>query len=160
SNYGVVFAGLKPWSYRVPLGRDLTTMLNEVRGKFAQIQEAIIIAFYRPAIDGIGNASGFDLRVEDRGGVGRGQMQTFVQELIADGNSQSKLRGVSSAYRAAVPQLFADIDREKVKKLGVSLQDVFNTLSVSLGSAYVNDFNRFGRTWQVDVQAESRFRYR
>ncbi|HWB20176.1 MAG TPA: multidrug efflux RND transporter permease subunit [Phycisphaerales bacterium] len=160
SNYGVVFAGLKPWSYRVPRGRDLMTMLNEVRGKFAQIQEGIIIAFYRPAIDGIGNASGFDLRVEDRGGVGRDAMQTFVQELIADGNSQSKLRGVSSAYRAAVPQLFADIDREKVKKLGVSLQDVFSTLSVSLGSAYVNDFNRFGRTWQVDVQAESRFRYR
>jgi HAE1 family hydrophobic/amphiphilic exporter-1 len=160
SNYAVCFAGLKPWSYRVPRHLDMQAILTEVRGKFAQIQEGYIIAFYRPAVDGIGNASGFDLRLEDRGGVGRMQMQQFTQELVADGNAQSKLRRVSSPYKAAVPQLFADIDREKCKKLGLSLADVFSTLSVNLGSAYVNDFNKFGRTWQVDVQADSRFRYR
>jgi hydrophobic/amphiphilic exporter-1 (mainly G- bacteria), HAE1 family len=160
SNYGVVFAGLKPWSYRVPKKRDLQTMLAEVRGKFARIQEGIVIAFYLPAVEGIGNASGFDLRLEDRAGVGRMQLQQFVQELVADANSQSKLRNVSSPYRAAVPQIFTDIDREKAKKLGIPLQDLFNTLGTNLGSAYVNDFNKFGRTWQVDVQAESRFRYR
>ncbi|MDB5293195.1 MAG: multidrug efflux transporter permease subunit [Phycisphaerales bacterium] len=160
SNYGVAFAGLKPWTYRVPQGRDLQTMLAEVRGKFAQIHEGVVIAFYLPAVEGIGNAAGFDLRIEDRGGLGRERMQQFVQELTTDGNAQTKLRGVSSAYRAAVPQLFADIDREKAKKLGLSLQDVFSTLSVDLGSDYVNDFNKFGRTWQVDVQADSKFRYR
>ena len=160
SNYGVVFAGLKPWSYRVPRGRDLETMLAEVRGRFSKIQDGIIIAFNRPAVDGIGNASGFDLRLEDRGSVGRVRMQQFVQELAADGNAQTKLRNVASSYRAAVPQLFAEIDREKVKKLGMSLQDVFSTLGIYLGSAYVNDFNKFGRTWQVDVQADSAFRVR
>ncbi len=160
SNYGVAFAGLKPWTYRVPSGRDLQTMLAEVRGRFAGIQEGLVLAFYLPAVEGVGNAAGFDLRIEDRGGVGRERMQQFVHELAADGNAQSKLRSVASPYRAAVPQLFADVDREKVKKLGMPLQDVFNTLSVNLGSAYVNDFNRFGRTWQVDVQADSRFRYR
>ncbi len=160
SNYGVAFAGLKPWSYRVPKGRDLQTMLAEVRQRFAQIQEGFVLAFYLPAVEGVGNAAGFDLRIEDRGGVGREPMQQFVQELVADGNAQTKLRNVSSAYRAAVPQLYADIDREKAKKLGLSLQDVFSTLSVNLGSAYVNDFNQFGRTWQVDVQADSPFRFR
>src|SRR5262249_62428686 len=94
------------------------------------------------------------------GGVGRGPLQQFVQELVVDGNAQTKLKNVSSAYRAAVPQLYADIDREKAKKLGLSLQDVFSTLSVNLGSAYVNDFNKFGRTWQVDVQADGKFRNR
>ncbi len=160
SNYGVVFAGLRPWSYRVPRGRDLQTMLTEVRGKFAEIQEGFILAFNRPAVDGIGNASGFDVRLQDRGGVGRQQMQQFALELVADGNTQSKLRRVATPYRAGVAQLFADIDREKCKKLGLSLADVFATLSVNLGSAYVNDFNQFGRTWQVDVQADSAFRYR
>jgi HAE1 family hydrophobic/amphiphilic exporter-1 len=160
SNYGVAFAGLKPWSYRVPKGQDLQTLLRQVRAKFAQIQEGIIIAFYLPAVEGVGNAAGFDLRLQDRGNVGRVQMQQFVQEMVNDANSQTKLRNVSSAYRAAVPQLYADIDREKAKKLGLSLQDVFGTLSVNLGSAYVNDFNKYGRTWQVNVQADSRFRYR
>ena len=160
SNYGVVFAGLKPWSYRVPKGEDMNTLLTKVRGQFAEIQEGFVLAFYLPAVEGVGNAAGFDLRIEDRGGVGRDQMQQFVQELSADGNAQTKLRGVASPYRAAVPQLYADIDREKAKKLGLSLQSVFSTLSVNLGSAYVNDFNEFGRTWQVDVQAEGKFRQR
>jgi len=160
SNFGVLFAGLKPWTWRVPRGRDLATLLAEMRGRFSHIQEALVLAFSRPAVDGVGNAAGFDLRLEDRGGVGRQQMQQFVQELVADGNAQSKLRSVASSYRAGVPQLYADIDREKAKKLGLALQDVFSTLSVNLGSAYVNDFNKFGRTWQVNVQAESRFRYR
>ncbi len=135
SNYGVAFAGLKPWSYRVPRGRDMQTLLQEVRGRFGKIQEGIVLAFYLPAIEGVGNAAGFDLRLEDREGVGRERMQQLVQELSADGNAQTKLRDVSSAYRAAVPQLYADVDREKVKKLGMSLQDVFSTLSVNLGSA-------------------------
>lgn len=160
SNYGVLFAGLKPWSERIPAGRDLDTILGELRGKLEGIQEGLVFAFTFPAVDGVGNASGFDLRVEARGDVGRQQLEQFIQELTADANAQSKLQGVGSAYRAAVPQLFVDIDREKVKKLGIPLQEVFSTLSVNLGSAYVNDFNRFGRTWQVDVQADAAFRHR
>src|SRR5262245_7376619 len=160
SNYGVVFAGLEPWSYRVPRGLDYQKMLAELRAKFSKIPEAIVIAFYRPAVDGVGNAAGFDLRLQDRGGIGRERLQQFVQEFVADGGAQTKLRNVSSPYRAGVPQLYADIDREKAKKRGLALQDVFATLGVNLGSAYVNDFNKFGRTWQVTAQADTRFRHR
>src|SRR6185295_17890173 len=107
SNYGVVFAGLKPWSYRVPRGQDIITLLTTMRARFAEIQEGFVLAFYLPAVEGVGSAAGFDLRLEDRGGVGRDQMQQFVQELVADGNAQSKLRRVSTPYKAAVAQLFA-----------------------------------------------------
>ena len=158
SNYAVMFAGLKPWSERVPRGRGLPVLLGEVRKSYAQIQEGIVIAFQLPAVEGIGNAAGFDLRLEDRGGVGRFGMQQLVQELIADGSAQSGLQRISSPYRAAVPMLYADVDREKVKKRGVPLQDVFSTMSVNLASSYVNDFNKFGRTWQVNLQADSAFR--
>jgi HAE1 family hydrophobic/amphiphilic exporter-1 len=160
SNYGVVFVGLKPWDYRVPRGQDINTLLAGFRKRVGTIQEGVVLAFYLPAVDGVGNTAGFDVRLQDRAGVGRQQMQQFVDELTHDGNAQTRLRNVASAYRAAVPQIYADIDREKAKKLGMSLQDVFNTLSVDLGSNYVNDFNKYGRTWQVNVQAEGQFRHR
>ncbi len=158
SNYSLFFIGLEDWEQRVPKGRDLATMMNEVREKTSHIPDGLCIVFSLPAVDGVGSASGFDLRLQDRGGIGRPAMGELVQNLVVDGNAQSKLRGVNSAYRAAVPQLFADVDREKVKKLGIPLQDVFSTMSGYLASAYVNDFNLFGRTWQVNVSADSRFR--
>ncbi len=133
-------------------------MMNEVRQNTSKIPDGLCIVFSLPAVDGVGSASGFDLRLQDRAGIGRDAMGQLVQGLVADGNAQTKLRGVNSAYRAAVPQLFADVDREKVKKLGIPLQDVFSTMSGYLASAYVNDFNLFGRTWQVNVSADSRFR--
>ncbi|MDB5333727.1 MAG: hydrophobe/amphiphile efflux family transporter [Phycisphaerales bacterium] len=160
SNFGVDFIGLAPWSYRVPRGRDYQIILAELRGKFSKIQDGVVIAFYGPAVDGIGNASGFDLRVQDTGDVGRARLQQFVQELVTDANAQSKLRNIASPFREAVPQLYADVDREKAKKLDLTLQNVFSTLSVNLGSSYINDFNKFGRTWQVSAQADSKFRFR
>lgn len=158
SNFALFFVGLKDWNERLPKGRDLTTIMSEVRKKTGEIPDGLCIVFSLPAIDGLGSASGFDLRVQDRAGVGRQAMGEVVQTLVANGNAQSKLRGVNSAFRAAVPQLFADIDREKVKKLGIPLQDVFSTMSGYLAAAYVNDFNLFGRTWQVSVSADSTFR--
>jgi HAE1 family hydrophobic/amphiphilic exporter-1 len=158
SNYAAMFAGLEDWSVRLPKGRDTDTIMAELRRKTAAIPDALCIVFSLPAIDGVGSASGFDLRLQDRSGVGRQAMGELVQGLVVDGNAQSKLRAVNSGYRAAVPQLFADVDREKVKKLGIPLQDVFSTMSGYLASAYVNDFNLFGRTWQVNVSADSRFR--
>jgi len=158
SNYAMFFCGLEDWDVRLPKGRDLDTIMAEVRRRTAEIPDALCIVFSLPAVDGVGNASGFDLRLQDRSGVGREAMGELVQGLVADGNAQSKLRGVNSAYRAAVPQLFADVDREKVKKLGIPLQDVFSTMAGYLSAAYVNDFNLFGRTWQVSVSAEARFR--
>ena len=158
SNYALFFIGLEDWSGGLPKGRDLATMMNEVRQKTSKIPDGLCIVFSLPAVDGVGSASGFDLRLQDRAGIGRNAMGQLVQGLVADGNAQTKLRGVNSAYRAAVPQLFADVDREKVKKLGIPLQDVFSTMSGYLAAAYVNDFNLFGRTWQVSVSADSRFR--
>ncbi len=158
SNYALFFIGLEDWDVRLPKGRDLATIMNDLRQRTAQIPDGLCIVFSLPAVDGVGSASGFDLRLQDRSGIGRPAMGELVQELVADGNAQSKLRGVNSAYRAAVPQLYADVDREKVKKLDIPLQDVFSTMSGYLASAYVNDFNLFGRTWQVNVSADSRFR--
>ncbi len=158
SKYAVIFTALKPWSERVPKGRSIGRIIGEMQSQYYGIQDAIVFAFSLPAVDGVGNAAGFDLRVQDRSGLGRGMLQGVVGELMADGASQSKLGGLSSAFRAGVPQLFADVDREKVRKVGVRLQDVFSTLSAYLGSRYVNDFNKFGRTWQVNVQADSIYR--
>ncbi len=158
SNYALFFIGLEDWSVRLPKGRDLAAITGDLRAKTAQIPDGLCIVFSLPAVDGVGNASGFDLRIQDRSGIGRQAMAEIVQGMVVDGNAQSKLRGVNSAYRASVPQLFADVDREKVKKLGIPLQDVFSTMSGYLSSAYVNDFNLFGRTWQVNVSADSKFR--
>ncbi len=146
SNYGVAFAGAEAVDRTgCPRGGTCRRSSGSCGGKFAGDPGGVRHRVLSPGRRGAwGNAAGFDLRLEDRGGVGRVQMEQFVQELSADGNAQTKLRGVASAYRAAVPQLFADIDREKAKKLSMSLQDVFSTLSVNLGSAYVNDFNKFG----------------
>jgi len=132
--------------------------MSQLREKTSAIPDALCIVFSLPAVDGVGSASGFDLRVQDRSGVGRSAMGEVVQTLVFEGNQDPQLRGVNSAFRVAVPQIFVDVDREKVKKLGVPLQDVFSTMSGYLSSAYVNDFNLFGRTWQVNVSADSRFR--
>jgi len=158
SNYAMFFIGLQDWEERIPKGRDLNTMMAELRTRTAAIPDGLCIVFSLPAVDGVGNASGFDLRLQDRSSIGRQAMGEIIREFVADGNTQSKLVGVNSAYRAAVPQLFADVDREKVKKMGLPLQDVFSTLSGYLAPAYVNDFNLFGRTWQVTVSADSQFR--
>jgi HAE1 family hydrophobic/amphiphilic exporter-1 len=158
SNYALFFIGLEDWAERLPEGHDLDSIMQHLRAETSKIPDGLAIVFSLPAVDGVGSASGFDLRIQDRAGLGRDAMGEVVQTMVADGNAQSKLTGVNSAFRAAVPQLFADVDREKVKKLGLPLQDVFSTLSGYLSAAYVNDFNLFGRTWQVSVSADSRFR--
>lgn len=160
SNYAMFFVGLEDWSQRLPKGRDLETMMSELRAKTSRIPDGLVIVFSLPAVDGVGSASGFDLRLQDRAGLGREAMGEVVQGLVVDGNAQTNLRGVNSAFRPAVPQLFADVDRERVKDLGIPLQDVFSTMSGYLSAAYVNDFNLFGRTWQVSVSADTQFRSR
>jgi HAE1 family hydrophobic/amphiphilic exporter-1 len=103
-------------------------------------------------------AGGFQMQVEDRGGVAPRELQQVVDEMVADGNAQSGLTGLQSGFRAGVPVIHAEVDRAKAKSLGVSLDAIFGTLQTALGSAYVNDFNKFGRTWQVRVQADQKFR--
>ena len=124
----------------------------------AEIPDAISIVFPPPSIRGLGQAGGFQMMVQDRGGVGGPALQQIVEEMVRDGNSQTGLAALNSTYRAGVPQLFVDVDRVKAKSVGVPLTGVFSTLQTYLGSYYVNDFNLFGRTYQVRMQAEPSFR--
>jgi len=158
SNAAVVFVTLDPWDERTDPGLSQEAILANLQGQFNQIQESIIYGFFPPAIPGLGVAGGFQMQIEDRGGVGLRELDVMVREIIRDGNAQSQLAGLNTTYRVDVPQLFAEVDRTKAKTLGVPLTEVFGTLQAFLGSAYVNDFNKFGRTWQVKVQADHRFR--
>ena len=114
--------------------------------------------FGAPAVDGLGSAGGFKLMVEATGDVKLDTLQAQADELAARGNRQPGLVGLLNSFRAGAPQLFVDVDRTKVKTMGVELTEVFDVLQAYLASYYVNDFNRFGRTWQVNVQADARFR--
>ena len=154
-NTGTIFFGLKPFGERTRSAEEITAELNM---KFAGIQEAFGFAFQPPAILGIGTGSGFSLFVQDRAGLGYGELQNAVSGLSG---ALSQVPGMGfpiSSYQANVPQLDAVVDRVKAKAQGVALTDLFETLQVYLGSAYVNDFNRFGRTWQVIAQADAPFR--
>ncbi len=158
SNAATFFISLTPWSERQTPALQAEAIVGRLYAQYQQIQEAIILPFAPPPISGLGNASGFDLRLQDRGGVGLATLQQLAQEMAQDGNAQSGLTGLYSSFRANVPQLFADVDRVKVKTLDIPLSTVFGTLQAYLGSAYVNDFNQFGRTYQVRVQADPAFR--
>ena len=117
-------------------------------------------AFGAPPIDGLGTTGGFKLIVEDRGNLGLAELQRVSDQIVARGNRTPGLQGLFNSSRANTPWLYLDIDRTKCMALGVPVSDVFNTLQVYLGSYYVNNFNEFGRTWQVNVQADARFRDR
>jgi multidrug efflux pump len=124
------------------------------------VQDAVVVAFGAPPVDGLGTTGGFKMQVQDRSDAGFEALQGAVENVIRTGAAQPGLVGLFSSFRATQPQLFVDVDRAKAKSLGVNLDDVFSTLQVYLGSAYVNDFTRFGRNWQVNVQAEAAYRMR
>jgi HAE1 family hydrophobic/amphiphilic exporter-1 len=160
SNAATFYVVREPWERRQGAGLDQETVLGGLRRKFAAIPEGIVFAFPPPAIQGLGVAGGFQMQIEDQGGAGLAELQKVTDEMVRAGNAQSRLRSLNTTFRAGVPQLYADIDRVKVKSENVPLDTVFNTLQASLGSAYVNDFNLFERTYQVRVQADQRFRLR
>ena len=114
--------------------------------------------FPPPPVMGLGTIGGFRMQVEDRGSLGFEELYKQTQNLIAKGNADPALHGLFSSYQVNVPQIDADVDREKAKSQGVSLQDLFDTMQIYLGALYINDFNLFGRTYQVNAQAEPRFR--
>jgi HAE1 family hydrophobic/amphiphilic exporter-1 len=157
ANSGTVFVVFKPWEER---GERLSQehIVNDLRRRFATIQEGITFVFPPPAIRGLGVAGGFEMQIEDRGDLGLTTLEKITQEMVQDGNSQSGLTALNSTFRAGVPQLFVDVDRTKVKALGIPLSSIFNSLQAYLGSAYVNDFTLFGRTYQVRIQAAPEFR--
>ena len=158
SNAATFYVSLDPWDERAEQGHDLDSILTSLRHGMRDIQDARPFAFPPPSIRGLGVGGGFQMQLQDRGGVGLPALQQMVEEMLHDGETQSGLASLNSTFRAGVPQLFADVDRVKAKALGIPLTEVFGTLQSYLGSSYVNDFNAFGRTYQVRVQAESGFR--
>jgi multidrug efflux pump len=157
NNAATIFVTQKPWDER-----DVNTqqLVGEFFMKTGHIKEGLVLAFAPPAIFGLGNAGGYELYIQNRGDGGPVQMQQALQGLLGRLNSDPMLGGAQSLWRANVPQLFVDVDRDKARALGVPVSDVFATLSATLGSFYVNDFNKYGRTWQVQMSAEPQFRDR
>jgi multidrug efflux pump len=157
-NSGIVFATLKPFEERTASGESAAAIAAALNQKFASIQDAYIAIFPPPPVQGLGTIGGFRLQVEDRGSEGFEELYKQTQNLIAKANATPGLAGVFSSFQINVPQIRADVDREKAKSQGVDLQDLYDTMQIYLGSLYANDFNRFGRTYQVNVQAEPGFR--
>jgi multidrug efflux pump len=154
-NTGTIFFGLEGFETRK---RPAPEIVGELMTKFSAIQEGFAFAIMPPAILGIGTGSGFSLFVQDRTGMGYGELQNVLGALSG---ALSQVPGMGfpiTSYQANVPQLTAEVDRTKAKREGLALTDVFETLQVYLGSAYVNDFTRFGRTYQVYAQADAAFR--
>jgi multidrug efflux pump len=159
SNFGSMFVTFEDFAKR-----HSHEMYDEVIARklqkrcYEEIDEAVIGVFRAPPIRGLGNAGGFKLQTEQRGFVDLDELQNATDELVQKANATGQFAGVFTLFRANTPQLFLDIDRVKTESLDVPVQDVFTTLQVYMGSLYVNDFNKFGRTWQVQVQADAPFR--
>jgi multidrug efflux pump len=159
SNTGIAFVVLKPADERAGMpGLDAQTIVGQLNQQFSGIQDAFVAIFPPPAVQGLGQVGGFKLYVEDRAGLGFEELYGQVQAGLAAGRGDPALAGLFSSFQVSVPQIDAQVDRDRAKSYGVTLGDVFETLQVYLGSLYVNDFNQFGRTYQVNVQAESDFR--
>jgi multidrug efflux pump len=155
---GIVFVTLKPFEDRP--GKDLSgfAIAQRLQQKFAGISDAFIAIFPPPPVQGLGTIGGFKLQVEDRTDAGYEALDAVMKTVVAKARQTPELAGVFSSYEINVPQLYADLDRTKAMQLGVDVQDVFDTMQIYLGSLYINDFNKFGRTYQVIAQADRQFR--
>jgi multidrug efflux pump len=158
-NAGAIFLTLEPWEERAgDPKRSAAAITGALFQKFAAIQEALILVVQPPPVSGIGNAGGFRMMVEDRGGRGPEALQAATVAMMVRANQEPGLRQVFTLFETSTPELFLDIDRAKAELLGINVADVFTALQVYIGSAYVNDFNLFGRTFRVTAQADSPFR--
>jgi len=155
NNAATIFVTQKHWDERSVTASEL---VGELFGKTAGIKDALVLAFNPPAIFGLGTAGGYELYIQNRGEGGAKRMNEVTQAFLARVNADPTLGGAQTLWRATVPQLYADVDREKAKKLGVPVDQVYAALSATLGTYYVNDFNKYGRTWQVLMSAEAGFR--
>jgi multidrug efflux pump len=159
-NSGIVFTPLKPFDERKDPSMSAGAIAAELNAQFAGIQDAYIAIFPPPPVQGLGTIGGFRLQVEDRGSLGYEELYKQTQNILAKARALPELDPMSvfTSYQVNVPQIDANIDREKAKTHGVAISDIFDTMQVYLGSLYANDFNRFGRTYQVNVQADQQFR--
>jgi multidrug efflux pump len=157
-NAGIVFVTLKPFDERKDPSMSAGAIAGALNGQYANIQEAYMAIFPPPPVQGLGTIGGFRLQIEDRGNLGYEELYKETMNIINKSHNVPELAGLFTSYTVNVPQVDAAIDREKAKTHGVAVSDIFDTLQIYLGSLYANDFNRFGRTYQVNVQAEQQFR--
>ncbi|KQO37865.1 transporter [Pseudomonas sp. Leaf83] len=159
-NSGIVFVTLKDFGLRKDESMSAGAIAAELNGQFSEIQEAYLAIFPPPPVQGLGTIGGFRLQIQDRGNLGYEELYTQTQNILNKARQLPELNPMSvfTSYQVNVPQVDAAIDREKAKTHGVAISDIFDTLQVYLGSLYANDFNRFGRTYQVNVQADQQFR--
>jgi multidrug efflux pump len=159
-NEGIVFFGLEDFDLRTSPDKSKLAILGAVNGAVQQIAGARIFVVPPPAVDGMGNAGGFKVQLQDRAGLGEQALFGATWGTLGQvyGNPQSAIGTPFSTYDINVPQLLANVDRTRAKQMGVSLGDIYDTLQINLGSLYVNDFSRFGKTYQVIVQADASHR--
>ena len=159
-NSGIVFTPLKPFDERSDPSMSASAIAAQLNAQFAEIQDAYIAIFPPPPVQGLGTIGGFRLQVQDRGNLGYDELYVQTQNILAKARQLPELDPMSvfTSYQVNVPQVDAAIDRDKAKIHGVAISDIFDTMQIYLGSLYANDFNRFGRTYQVNVQAEQQFR--
>jgi multidrug efflux pump len=158
-NLGQFFVSFAPFDERRDPDLSAGAITGHVRELLAEeVPEAATSVFTPPPVSGLGSASGFKIIIEDRGDLGLAKLQETIERVIERSKQSDKVENLFSVFRANVPQLYMDIERDKCQTMGVNPADVFSTLQIYLGSLYVNDFNRFGRTWQVNVQARGEFR--
>jgi multidrug efflux pump len=158
SNQAFFVIRLKPYETRTDPAQGAGAIIARLRPQMAAIQGAIGFPFNLPPILGLGNTGGFQYALEALQGQSSSDVAAALRGLVVAANAQPELAGVYSTYAADTPQIYLDIDRDKAQVLGVKISDIFNALQATLGTYYVNDFNVFGRTWQVNVQAETPFR--
>ncbi|WP_343684612.1 multidrug efflux RND transporter permease subunit [Asticcacaulis sp.] len=160
SNSAVVFLALDSFEERGKNHLDAGTIAGALNQKFLGIGDAYVVVFPPPPILGLGTTGGFKLQLQDRGALGPEALDQATKAFVAKAYQTKELAGVFSNYQINVPQVYADIDRVKARQLGVNVQDVFDTMQIYLGSMYVNDFNKFGRTYSVRLQADAPYRAR
>src|SRR5690349_5243329 len=159
TNSGIVFVTLKPSEDRRSADLSAGAIAGALNQKFGAIQDAYIAVFPPPPVMGLGTIGGFRMQIEDRSDRGFDELYKQTQNLIAASRKDPALAGLFSSFQVSVPQVDADVNREKAKAEGVNLGDVYQTMQAYMGSLYVNDFNRFGRTYQVNVSADPAFRH-
>ena len=157
-NAGAVWAVLKHWDERSAAEDHIQAVVDRLNGQLRHIEDAVVFAVRPPPIQGLGATGGFQMELQDVGGLGPETLQLVATDMIDRGRANPVLTAMNTTFRAGVPELFLEVDREKAKRLDVPLDVIFGTLQANLGSAYANDFNLFGRTWKVYVQADQQFR--
>jgi multidrug efflux pump len=158
TNSGIVFAGLKPFDQRKDPSLSAGAIAMRLNKKYAGLSDAFVVMFPPPPVQGLGTTGGFKLQVEDRASQGYEALDGAVKAFLARAAKAPELANLFTSYQVNVPQLYADVDRTKARQLGVAVTDIFDTLQIYLGSLYVNDFNKFGRTYSVRVQADAQYR--